>query len=113
LYLAWLSAYSAGERDEGVFSDEDEAEPPVPAGLGTLTAAQRALAGFLRLDGDLLEAAAQASPALPEAEDDSRALASYLAKLPVSDKHRLLMLVAEDQAARAGWNCCAAPRRTR
>jgi len=101
LYLAWLSAYSAWERDEGVFSDEDEAEPPVPAGLGTLTAAQRALADFLRLDGDLLEAAAQASPALPEAEDDSRALATYLAKLPVIDKHRLLMLVAEDQAARA------------
>jgi hypothetical protein len=101
LYLAWLSAYSTWERDEGVFDYEDEAEPPVPAGLGALTAAQRALADFLRVDLDLLEAAAQASPALREVKDDSRALATYLAQLPVSDKDRLLMLVAEDQAARA------------
>ena len=101
LYLAWLSAYSTWERDDGVVDYEDEAEPPVPAGLGALNAAQRALADFLRVDPDLLEAAAQASPALPDVKDDSRVLATCLAKLPVSDKDRLLMLVAEDQAARA------------
>jgi hypothetical protein len=33
---------------------------------------------------------------------DARALARHIAKLPVSDKDRLLTLVAEDQAARAG-----------
>jgi hypothetical protein len=39
LYLAWLSAYGAWERDEGAFGDDDEEvrEPPVPAGLGWLT----------------------------------------------------------------------------
>jgi hypothetical protein len=101
LYLAWLSGYGAWERDEDAFGDEDELEPPVPAGLGSLTAPQRALADFLRLDSDLLQAAAQASPALPAVKDDARALAMRIAKLPVSDKDRLLTLVAEDQAARA------------
>jgi hypothetical protein len=101
LYLAWLSGYGAWEHDEDAFGDEDELEPPVPAGLGSLTAPQRALADFLRLDSDLLQVAAQASPALPAVKDDARALATRIAKLPVSDKDRLLTLVAEDQAARA------------
>jgi hypothetical protein len=40
LYLAWLSAYGGREWDEDAFGedDEDEREPPVPAGLGSLTA---------------------------------------------------------------------------
>ncbi len=38
---------------------------------------------------------------MPEAKDDARALATYIAKLTVSDKDWLLILVAEDQAARA------------
>ena len=63
LYLAWLSACGAWERDEDPFGDEDEdePEPPVPAGLGSLTAPQRALADFLRVDADLLAVAAEAS----------------------------------------------------
>jgi hypothetical protein len=103
LYLAWLSGYGVWERDEDAFADEDEeeVEPPVPAGLGSLTAPQRALADFLRLDSGLLEVAAEASPGLPTVKDDARALAAHIARLPVSDKDRLLMLVAEDQAARA------------
>jgi hypothetical protein len=103
LYLAWLSAYGAWERDEDAFDDEDEdaEEPLVPAGLGSLTAPQRALADFLRLDSDLLNVAAEASPGLPEVTDDAPALATHIAKLPVSDKDRLLLLVAQDQAARA------------
>ncbi len=103
LYLAWLSAYGGWESDEDAFGgeDEDELEPPVPAGLGSLSAAQRALADFLRLDSDLLQVAAEASLGLPEVKDDARALAAYIGKLPVSDKDRLLTLVAEGQAARA------------
>jgi hypothetical protein len=103
LYLAWLSGYGAWERDEDAFGDEDEeeVEPPVPAGLGSLTAPQRALVDFLRLDSGLLEVAAEVSPALPAVKSDVRALAAHIARLPVSDKDRLLMLVAEDQAGRA------------
>ncbi|WP_328451126.1 hypothetical protein [Amycolatopsis sp. NBC_00438] len=63
LYLAWLAAYGNWERDEDAFGrDADgDLEPPVPRGLGSLTAAQRALADFLRLDDDLLAIAAPAS----------------------------------------------------
>jgi hypothetical protein len=51
-------------EDEDAFEDDDEdrPEPPVPAGLGSLTAAQSAPADFLRLDRGLLEVAATASP---------------------------------------------------
>jgi len=103
LYLAWLSAYGGWERDEDAFGDEDEeaVEPPVPAGLGSLTAPQRALADFLRVDADLLAVAAQASPELPEVTDDRGVLAAHIAGLPDGEKYRLLMLVARDQAARA------------
>ncbi len=103
LYLAWLSAYGAWERDEDAFDDddEDEVEPPVPAGLGSLTAPQRALADFLRLDPDLLEVAAQASPSLSESTRDAHALATHIAGLPAGEKDRLLLIVAHDQAATA------------
>ncbi|GAA3255053.1 hypothetical protein [Nonomuraea helvata] len=77
LYLAWLSAYGTRERDEGAFDYEEEGdlEPPVPSGLGSLSAPQRALADFLRLDHDLLTAAAEASrppPAATPASNRSR-----------------------------------------
>jgi hypothetical protein len=102
LYLAWLSAYGGWERDEEAFDeeDEDELEPPVPAGLRSLTAAQRALAGFLRLDADLLEVAAEASPPRPADQEGRGALAASIAGLPVSEKDRLLLMVAQDQEAR-------------
>ncbi|GAA3813737.1 hypothetical protein GCM10022226_38130 [Sphaerisporangium flaviroseum] len=60
LYLAWLAAIGTWDRDEDAFEDdfEDELEPPVPAGLGSPSASQRALADFLRLDPDLLATAA-------------------------------------------------------
>jgi hypothetical protein len=73
----------------------------VPAGLQALTAAQHALADFLRLDPDLLEVAAEASPPPPAGQDDLGALAAWIAGLPDDEKARLLLLVAQDQGARA------------
>jgi len=71
LYLAWLAAYGTWERDDVFDSDaDDDLEPPMPAGLGTLTAPRRELADFLRLDDDLLAVAAAASLALGETADD-------------------------------------------
>lgn len=101
LYLAWLAGYGTWERDETDFDDEDndEPEPPVPAGLRTLTAPQRALADFLRLDDDLLAVAAQASPPLGDTADDTEEFAAWVAKLPVPEKDRLLLLVARNHAA--------------
>jgi hypothetical protein len=103
LYLAWLSGYGAWERDEDAFDDRDEdvVEPPVPASLGSLTASQRALADFLRVDADLLDVAAETSPALREVRQDPRALAAHIAGIPVREKDRLLGLVAADQATKA------------
>ena len=100
LYLAWLAGYGTWERDETDFDDEDndEPEPPVPAGLRTLTAPQRALADFLRLDDDLLAVAAAASPPRGKAGDDPKRLAAWVAKLPASEKDRLLVRVAKDEA---------------
>ncbi|MFI9388394.1 hypothetical protein [Kutzneria sp. NPDC052558] len=102
LYLAWLAAYGAWERDEDVFDRDadDDLEPPVPPGLGALTAAQRALADFLRLDDDLIAIAAQASPPLEQTTDDSEDLGAWVARLPVAEKDRLLARVAQGEAAR-------------
>ncbi|WP_226961328.1 MULTISPECIES: hypothetical protein [Streptomyces] len=74
LYLAWLAGYGGWERDKDAFNPaaDDDLEPSVPPGLGMLTAAQRALADFLRLDDDLLTIAAQTSPPLDETADDPR-----------------------------------------
>ncbi|MGW4062026.1 hypothetical protein ACWEGE_27360 [Amycolatopsis sp. NPDC004747] len=99
LYLAWLAAYGAWERDEDAFDREadNEPEPPVPAGLGTLTAAQRTLADFLRLDDDLLAVAAQAS--LPLA-DNSADLATWVTSLPTAEKDRHLARVMQGEGMR-------------
>ncbi|HEX6344201.1 hypothetical protein [Umezawaea sp.] len=101
LYLAWLAGYGTWERDEEAFDrdEDDEPEPPVPAGLRTLTAAQRALADFLRLDDDLLTVAANASPPLTETADDPDPLAAWVRALPGTEKDRLLLRVVQDQAA--------------
>ncbi|MFJ8916055.1 hypothetical protein [Amycolatopsis sp. NPDC102389] len=102
LYLAWLAAYGAWERDEDAFAPEadDEVEPPIPPGLRTLTAAQRALADFLRLDEDLLVTAAQVSPSLDEAADDPDDLARWVALRPAAEKDRFLVRVAQGEAVR-------------
>jgi len=56
-YLAWLLAIQGGEVDD------DDAEPAVPRGLSDLTAAQVAMIEFLRIDEDLIAAAAEGSDA--------------------------------------------------
>ena len=56
LYLGWLVAVQAGKVD-------DEApEPRLPAGLGQLDASLEALTDFLRIDRDLVAAAAEGVP---------------------------------------------------
>jgi hypothetical protein len=70
----------------------------VPPGLTTLTAAQQALADFLRLDEDLLAIAAQTSPPLDEIADDPGQLAAWVTNLPHAEKNRLLLRVVEDHA---------------
>jgi len=103
LYLAWLAAYGAWERDEDVFDQDsdDDLEPPPPPGLHTLTAAQRALADFLRLDEDLLAVAAQPSAPLADTTDPGD-LTAWVNRLPADQKNRLLARVVQGEGARVG-----------
>lgn len=87
LYLAWLLVVQDRELDE------DELEPPVPAGLGELSGAQRALADFLRLDPDLLAAAAEASEPLTVKAPSAVVLGRWVKALPEADKDELLLRV--------------------
>lgn len=87
LYIAWLAAVTAEEEP-----DEEDEEPPLPAGLGELSAAQQALTEFLRVDEDLLAAAAEASPKIAPAEEG---LAAWIAALPETEKNNLLVRMCE------------------
>jgi hypothetical protein len=86
-YLGWLLAVEWGEVEE------EDVEPPVPAGLGKLNGPLRTIADFLSIDQDLLAEAATASPALNKA-DDQAAIADWIANLPNSEKNALLNRVA-------------------
>lgn len=56
LYLAWLLSLHNGDLDE------DDTEPPLPAGLATLPTSLTDLAAFLRIDPALIAVAAQPLP---------------------------------------------------
>jgi hypothetical protein len=125
LYLAWLASVSV-ERDE--WSDDDEwaddedegddtqteaggqdadrlLEPPVPPGLGRLTAAQTALVDFLRVDPDLLAAAVSGAPDLAPGAGgaDGPAVDSWIKGLTGKQKDQALrrLLADDDPHARA------------
>ncbi|GAB3723282.1 hypothetical protein [Nocardiopsis nanhaiensis] len=96
LYLAWLLSVQADDD-----FDDEEIEPPVPAGLGDLSAPLHAVAEFLCIDPDLLAVAAQESPPLPTGAGQRKEMARWIEDLPVKEKNLLLRMVAEDQPARA------------
>ena len=100
LHLAWLAGHGTAETDEYAVdrNADQDLEPPVPPGLAALTAAQRALADFLRVDDDLLAIAAQTSAPLAETTDVPGQLAAWVQDLPVAEKNRLLLRVAGDHA---------------
>lgn len=127
LYLAWLASVSAGGdewTDEDDWADEDEEEkeegaaadaesddverllePPVPPGLGRLTAAQSALVDFLRVDPDLLAAAAADAPDLAQGTGStaSAAVDAWITSLTSQQKDQALrrLLSDDDPHARA------------
>jgi len=86
LYLAHLAVSGDYEHDP-----DETTEGPVPAGLGTLTDAQRALAELYEIDVSLLAAAAQESPPLPPQESQRAQYAEWLASQPEVDKNRWLI----------------------
>jgi len=112
LYLAWLSRVQAGELGDEVL------EPPCPPGLGALTPPLDAFAEFLRIDRDLIDAAASGSPDLEHLDD--AAIEEWVSALPAPEKASILVRLLRGPAAhvRAGllrrygeW-CSQAPGRS-
>ena len=95
LYLGWLYAISLDDMPE------ETSEPPVPAGLGALTAAQRSLAEFLGIDDDLLAAAAQASPPVLDRTDSLHEMSQWVAAVPVDEARQYLLLLLQGKAKQA------------
>lgn len=89
LYLAWLM----GIQWDHV--DDEDTEPPVPAGLKDLSGALQAIVDFLEIDQDLIAAAAEASPA--STDTPGADLADWIAALPAVDKDKFLTMVAEGE----------------
>lgn len=89
LYLAWLM----GIQWDHV--DDEDTEPPVPAGLADLSGALRAVADFLEIDEDLIVVAAEASPSLKE--EPAAGLTDWIATLPAAEKDKLLTMVADGE----------------
>jgi len=99
LYLGWLARWSSWGD---VAEDEDEEtqfilEPPVPPGLGELTAAQRELADRLEVDPDLLSAAAELDVPLP---DRDRVLRDAVGALSREEITACLLRVASGEGSR-------------
>jgi len=98
LYLGWLLKVQLGGLDEDDDEDlDDEAEPPVPAGLRELSESLASVAEFLKIDNDLIEAAAEASAPLVPVSDDG--IADWVTALPASEKDKFLTMVAEGEGS--------------
>lgn len=96
LYLGWLLCAQSGDLDE------EDTEPPVPAGLAQLSASLESLVEFLRVDTDLLQVAAKASPPLEDRVPKPADVRAWLGKLPTVEKDDLLArLIAGNDGALA------------
>jgi len=94
LYLGWLLRAQSGELDD------EETEPPVPAGLGRLSVSLESLADFLRIDRDLLHVAAKTSDPLEDTMLEHNEVCAWIAALPVEEKDEVLtrLIVNSEQA---------------
>ena len=88
MYIGWLATIESGAWNE---ADADQLEPPVPPGLAKLSAPLQDLADFLRVDDELIEAAASGSVGEPPAEPSREESARWIKGLPASDKDAYLL----------------------
>jgi hypothetical protein len=103
-YLAWLLAVQRNNVDD------DVTEPPVPPGLGELSAAQQAMIEFLRIDVDLVAAAAMASATMT---DDREPLLHWVAAMSAKEKDAWLKRAIEEPELPLGTALLRAYRATR
>jgi hypothetical protein len=95
LYIGWLAAVT---RE---MMDDDGMEPLSVSGLGSLTAAQQALAEFLEVDVDLLAGAGIGRPALQAEESSQKEMVDWLDELPRDEVRKLLKQLLEGQGLKA------------
>ena len=93
LYLAWLLGVQSREVGDG------DVEPPVPAGLAELSGPLQAVADFLRLDPDLLAAAAEVSRPLTVKAPAPGVLRRWVTALPAADKDEAILRVLRGEGA--------------
>jgi len=91
LYLGWLLAVQNEELDE------DAVEPAVPPGLDELDSALDQLARFLRIDTDLIAAAAERSAAKPSSSLTRHDVIAWLSDLSAKKKDDLLTRLITDE----------------
>src|SRR5258708_32107693 len=94
LYIVWLASQ---HMREGYDEEEDEeiSVPPVPPALGTLTAAQQALAELLRVPQELLVATARHSNAAVSSTGDD--IAAWVKLLPAEHRDGYLVRLAHNE----------------
>ena len=92
LYLAWLATLQAD------MVDEEALEPPVPPGLGKLSAPLTALVEFLRIDEDLIAVAATQSGETELPALAARDLEQWVRALPAAEKDGLLLRLLQGDA---------------
>jgi hypothetical protein len=113
LYLGWLYGMQWSlpvDTSEEDIDDEyeiaggvklDAIEPPVPAGLSALTAAQRALVEFLEINPDLLAAAAGASADASAPTDSTQDIEQWVTRLSADEARPYLLLLVQGKARQA------------
>jgi len=95
LYIGWLAAVA------GEMMDDDEMEPLPMNGLGSLTAAQQALAEFLEVDQDLLAGAGMGSPTMPNEGIPQQDLDEWIDGLPRDEVAALLKQLLDGKGQQA------------
>jgi hypothetical protein len=91
LYVAHLAVACDGEHDP-----EETREAPVPAGLGALSDAQRALAELYGLGDELIAAAARESPPIPARVDPATHYTEWLRAQKERTKNEWLSALMAD-----------------
>ncbi len=84
LYLGWLLGAQKGEYDD------TSIEPPIPPGLGNLSASLQAFADFLCIDPVLMASAAEKSAENTVTELSEQDISRWVADLPARDKDVIL-----------------------
>jgi hypothetical protein len=101
LYVAWLACCG----------DQDSLEPPVPAGIGELPKEFVAMAKFYEVDEDLLAAAAERSPRLPQQNEAKDSTQKWIAKRNKNELQELVSRLLTPDAAATRAETLAAIRR--